>query len=95
MLSQRALLPAIWLSDPRVREVRELARFRMHLIRHKSALKNRIHSTMINLNRPCPVTDLFGSVRELRGPVHEECRESALIPNKWRSRRDERGNVAK
>jgi transposase len=60
-LSQRDLVPAVWLPDPRVREVRELARFRMHLVHHKSALKNRIHSTMINFGRPCPVTDLFGA----------------------------------
>lgn len=60
-LSQRDLVPAIWLPDPRVREVRELARFRMHLVQHKSALKCRIHSTLINFGRPCPVTDLFGA----------------------------------
>jgi DNA-binding SARP family transcriptional activator len=59
-LSQRDLVPAIWLPDPQVREVRELARFRLHLVHHKSALKNRIHSTMINFGRPCPVTGLFG-----------------------------------
>jgi transposase len=59
-LSQRDLVPAIWLPDPRVREERELARFRLHLIKHRSALKNRIHSTLINFGRPCPVTDLFG-----------------------------------
>jgi transposase len=59
-LSQRDLVPAIWLPDPRVREERELARFRLHLVKHKSALKNRIHSTLINFGRPCPVTDLFG-----------------------------------
>ncbi len=59
-LSQRDLVPAIWLPDPRVREERELARFRMHLVRHKSSLKNRIHSTLVNFGRPCPVTDLFG-----------------------------------
>ena len=40
-LSQRDLVPAIWLPDPRVRDLRELARFRMHLVHHKSALKNR------------------------------------------------------
>ena len=61
VLSQRDLVPAIWLPDPRVREERELARFRMHLVKHKSALKNRVHSTMINFGRPCPVTDLFGA----------------------------------
>ncbi len=60
-LSHRDLVPAIWLPDPRVREERELARFRMHLVKHKSALKNRVHSTLINFGRPCPVTDLFGA----------------------------------
>lgn len=60
-LSHRDLVPAIWLPDPRVREERELARFRLHLVRHKSSLKNRIHSTLINFGRPCPVTDLFGA----------------------------------
>ena len=59
-LSQRDLVPAIWLPDPRVREERELARFRLHLVKHKSALKNRVHSTLINFGKPCPVTDLFG-----------------------------------
>ena len=60
MLSQRDLVPAIWLPDPRIREERELARFRLHLVKHKSALKNRVHSTLINFGKPCPVTDLFG-----------------------------------
>ena len=60
LLSHRDLVPAIWLPDPRVREERELARFRLHLVKHKSALKNRIHSTLINFGKPCPVTDLFG-----------------------------------
>jgi transposase len=59
-LSHRDLVPAIWLPDPRVREERELARFRLHLVKHKSALKCRIHSTLINFGVPCPVTDLFG-----------------------------------
>jgi transposase len=60
LLSQRDLVPAIWLPDPRIREERELARFRLHLVKHKSALKNRVHSTLINFGKPCPVTDLFG-----------------------------------
>ena len=59
VLSHRDLVPAIWL-DPCIREERELAR-RMHLVKHKSALKNRVHSTLINFGRPCPVTDLFGA----------------------------------
>jgi transposase len=60
VLSQRDLVPAIWLPDPRIRQERELARFRLHLVKHKSALKNRVHSTLINFGKPCPVTDLFG-----------------------------------
>ncbi len=60
VLSHRDLVPAIWLPDPNIREERELARFRLHLVKHKSALKNRIHSTLINFGKPCPVTDLFG-----------------------------------
>jgi len=60
VLSHRDLVPAIWLPDPTVREERELARFRLHLVKHRSMLKHRIHSTLINFGRPCPVTDLFG-----------------------------------
>jgi transposase len=76
-LSQRDLVPAIWLPDPSVREERELARFRMHLVKHKSALKNRIHSTMINFGRPCPVTDLFGAAgRRLLAKLD--------VPEPWR-----------
>ena len=77
MLSHRDLVPAIWLPDPRVREERELARFRMHLVKHKSALKNRIHSTLINFGKPCPVTDLFG----LEG---RRLLERLQVPEPWR-----------
>jgi len=48
VLSHRDLVPAIWLPDPRVRDEHKLARFRLHLVKHKSALKCRIHSTLIN-----------------------------------------------
>jgi hypothetical protein len=34
-LSFRDLVPAIWLPDPQVRSERELARFRLHLVRHR------------------------------------------------------------
>jgi transposase len=60
VLSQRDLVPAIWLPDPRVRKEREQARFRMHLVKHKSMLKSRIHATLMTFGRPCAVTDLFG-----------------------------------
>ena len=58
-LSQGDLVPAIWLPDPGVREERELARFRLQLVKHKSALKCRVHSALINFGKPCPVTDLL------------------------------------
>ena len=86
VLSHRDLVPAIWLPDPSVREERELARFRLHLVKHKSALKNRIHSTLINFGRPCPVTDLFGveGRRLLKRLVPEPWRRPPQVPEPWR-----------
>ncbi len=60
VLSQRDLVPEIWLPDPRVRQERERARSRLHLVKHKSMLKARVHSTLMSFGRPCTVTDLFG-----------------------------------
>ena len=78
VLSQRDLVPAIWLPDPEVRQERELARFRLHLVKHRSMLKHRIHSTLINFARPCPVTDLFGvEGRKLLARLD--------VPEPWRS----------
>jgi transposase len=65
-LCRHGLVPAIWLPDPSVRAERERARFRLHLIRHRVQLKNRIHSTLITFGKPCAVSDLFGRAgREL------------------------------
>jgi transposase len=41
-LARRDLVPAIWLPDPRVRAERERARWRLHLVRHRSSLKQRV-----------------------------------------------------
>jgi transposase len=77
VLSQRDLVPAIWLPDPGVRGERERARFRLHLVKHRSMLKNRIHATLITFGHPCPVTDLFGVAgRALLDRV--------AIPQPWR-----------
>jgi transposase len=60
--------PAIWLPTPAVRAERERARFRLHLVRHRVALKNRVHATLLAFGRPCPTSDLFGADgRELLG----------------------------
>jgi transposase len=59
-LARRDLVPAIWLPDPRVRGERERARWRLHLVRHRSALKQRVHAVLLTHGKPCPVSDLFG-----------------------------------
>jgi transposase len=60
-LSRRELVPEIWLPTPGVRAERERARFRLHLVRHRTSLKNRIHATVLAFGHPCPVSDLFGA----------------------------------
>jgi len=60
VLSQRDLVPEIWLPSLEIRQERELARFRLHLVKHRSMLKHRVHATLISFGKPCPVTDLFG-----------------------------------
>ena len=77
VLSQRDLVPAIWLPDPTIRRERELARFRLHLVRHRSTLKNRIHATLITFGHPCPVSDLFGH-------AGRELLDRLQIPDPWR-----------
>jgi transposase len=78
VLSHRDLVPANWLPDPQIRAERELARFRLHLVKHKSMLKHRVHSTLINFGRPCPVTDLFGA-------EGRRLLERLEVPEPWRS----------
>jgi transposase len=76
-LSWRDLVPAIWLPDPTIRRERELARFRLHLVRHRTTLKNRIHATLITFGHPCPVSDLFGF-------AGRELLDRLAIPDPWR-----------
>jgi transposase len=54
------LVPEIWLPDPATREAREIARFRLHLVRHRTSLKNRIHQTLITHGVATQESDLFG-----------------------------------
>src|SRR3954452_2656531 len=77
-LSWRALVPEIWLPDPAVRRERELARFRLHLVRHRPTLKHRIHATLITFGHPCPVSDLFGH-------AGRELLDRLQIPEPWRT----------
>jgi transposase len=60
-LSRRELVPAIWLPDPSVRADRERARFRLHLVRHRTSLEQRVHAILLAHGKPCPIFDLFGA----------------------------------
>jgi transposase len=59
-LSLRDLVPAIWLPTPELRREREVSRWRLHLVKHRSTLKNRVHSTLIAFGYQVPMADLFG-----------------------------------
>ena len=60
-LARRELVPEIWLPDPAVRAERERARFRLHLVKHRSALKNRVHAILFQHGVPNGHSDLFGA----------------------------------
>jgi transposase len=75
-LSRRDLVPAIWLPAPGVRGERERARWRLHLVRHRTALKNRIHATLMAFGHPCPVSDLFGA-------AGRRLLEGLALPEPW------------
>ncbi len=77
-LSRRELVPAIWLPDPSVRGERERARFRLHLTRQRTRLKQRVHATLMTHGTSCPVSDLFG----VRG---RELLARLCLPEPWAS----------
>jgi len=76
-LCRRDLVPAIWLPTPDVRGDRERARWRLHLVRHRTSLKNRIHATLMTFGHSCPVSDLFGV-------TGRDLLERLDIPEPWR-----------
>ena len=49
----------------------------MHLVRHRTTLKNRIHATLMTFGHPCPVSDLFGH-------AGRELLDRLAIPDPWR-----------
>jgi transposase len=60
-LARRQLVPEIWLPDPQLRAERERARFRLHLVKHRRSLKNRVHAILFQHGLPNPHRDLFGA----------------------------------
>jgi transposase len=80
-LSVRDLVPAIWLPTPELRREREISRWRLHLVKHRSTLKNRIHSTLIAFGYQRSMSDLFGVAgRRLLAGLD--------IPDPWRGHVD-------
>ena len=76
-LCRRELVPAIWLPTFAVRQERERARWRLHLVKHRSMLKHRVHAQLMSFGHACPVSDLFGrNGRELL--------ERLDFPDPWR-----------
>jgi transposase len=75
-LARRDLVPCIWLPDPEIRAERERARFRLHLVRKRTSLKNRVHQTLVTFGEPRPVSDLFG----VRG---RRLLERLALPQPW------------
>jgi transposase len=80
-LSARDLVAETWLPDPSIRREREPARFRLHLVGHRTTLENRIHATLVAFGHPCPVSDLFGHARR-------ELLDRMQIPDPWRGNID-------
>jgi len=60
-LARRDLVPEIWLPDPAVRADHERARFRLHLVEHRSSLKNRVHALLFQHGIPNGHRVLFGA----------------------------------
>lgn len=77
-LSRLALVPAIWLPDFAVRQERERARWRLHLVKHRSMLKHRVHAQLMQFGHACPVSDLFGH-------AGRELLERLDFPDPWRA----------
>jgi len=77
-LARRDLVPEIWLPDPSVRAERERARFRLHLVRHRTALKNRIHAILFQFGIPAGHSDVFGAGGRRR-------LERLQLPEPWSS----------
>ena len=77
-LARLGLVPEIWLPDPAVRAERERARFRQHLVKHRSSLKNRVHAILFQHGVPNPLSDLFGA-------AGRDLLERLALPEPWTS----------
>jgi transposase len=53
-------LPEAWIAPPPVRELRELTRYRIKLVRQRTSCKDQVHAVLAKLGMPVPCSDLFG-----------------------------------
>src|SRR5690348_679120 len=54
-------LPEAWIAPPQVRQLRELTRYRIKLVRLRSSAKDQVHAVLAKLGIPVPCSDLFGA----------------------------------
>ena len=87
-LSVRDLVPAIWLPTVELRREREISRYRLHLVKHRTTLKNRVHSTLICFGHQVPMADLFGVAgRRLLAGLTSPSRGAGMSTPAWSDRR--------
>jgi transposase len=76
-LARLDLIPEVWLPDPTVRGERELVRFRLHLVHHRTSLKNRVHAALTQHGLARPAEHLFTD-------KWRDWLADAAIPEPWR-----------
>jgi transposase len=54
-------LPEAWIAPPEVRELRELTRYRIKLVRLRASGKDQVHAVLAKLGIPVTCSDLFGT----------------------------------
>jgi transposase len=59
-LQRTGTLPTVWIPSRELRDLRDLPRTRMLLVRQRTQLKNRIHATLAKYALVIPCTDVFG-----------------------------------
>lgn len=79
-LLRASLLPKAYISPRRVREERELFRYRASLVGLRTSLKNKVHGILLKRGLSCPYKDAFGKAGRvwLRGVKLEDTFRQAL-----------------
>ncbi len=82
LLQRTGTLPTVWIPDAETRDLRDLPRTRMFLVRQRTQLKNRIHATLAKygLNTDGP-SDLFGvkGMAQIRAAIAQLPKTTAYV----------------